>query len=724
VSGPNHSQQGFICNPDKSYSVFSIPGASETQAFGINNAGQVSGRYIDNRSSTHGFLYASASGGGVTVLNVNNSLNSTTTLTYANGLNNSGDVVGFYKATVTLKDGSTAVAEHGFVYSDGNYQSLDYLPAVYDVTTGSSTTLPTAINDKGQIVGWYLDSGRQQHGFLYDPNSGWTAIDYPGVIGTQALGINNNGQIVGHITCSQSNPCANGLVYAGFVANPVAASVVDPIPLSGKTGSLLAQDVPASDTCPAQSSPPITTCPSVLASQGRVVQGVAADGVAQVVIRIAANSVNEPFTITLFNDQGVQSTDVDADGGLAQVGTDPLSSGVSSSITVTAQETNGGSGPSQPMAFAIYRAPVDFVRASSAGDKSLSNRTVRIKFQANDITTYDSTKNITVVRSPVMLIHGLWSNAEDAWKYLQKPLGWPTPKIDGDHPFWVMALDYSKAEPDGVNASLTSVHRQILGDVAVFREKQNVAAVQVDVIAHSLGGLVARALTLKAADATTPAYIRSENFSRGDIHKALTLDTPYLGSPLADKLVNSNNACYADLYLGKHPVDKSVEDLQQMPLSSLLKSLQVNAAHVHLRVNALVGVASTSQESSTAQDFNDASFPDKAWFLKSDCAGLLPQGGFQKIFGGDSDLVVSTASQSAHGLGVNGAAIPTTILPPQGYVHAVNPVLFPVGPDVLGATVTNGMVVGAPAAQTAITNQLVVLLNTPLNSSSFGDVLP
>jgi probable HAF family extracellular repeat protein len=34
---------------------------------------------------------------------------------------------------------------------------------------GSTDTTPTAINDKGEITGWYADASGQLHGFLRTP---------------------------------------------------------------------------------------------------------------------------------------------------------------------------------------------------------------------------------------------------------------------------------------------------------------------------------------------------------------------------------------------------------------------------------------------------------------------------------------------------------------------------------------------------------------------------
>ena len=48
--------------------------------------------------------------------------------------------------------------QHGFLFSDGNYTSIDY--------PGANSTSDTGINNAGRLVGMYVDSSLNQHGFL------------------------------------------------------------------------------------------------------------------------------------------------------------------------------------------------------------------------------------------------------------------------------------------------------------------------------------------------------------------------------------------------------------------------------------------------------------------------------------------------------------------------------------------------------------------------------
>jgi probable HAF family extracellular repeat protein len=191
---------------------------------GINNAGQIVGYFsvINNgpygltlSSGTYGFLY---SGGTYTALDDPLATNGT----YATGINNVGQIVGYY--------GNTS-GTHGFVFSDGTYTTLD------DPLATNNGTYATGINDSGQMVGYYLTAPTGIHGFLYS-NGIYTTIDDPlGVGGSQALGINDKGRIVGSynphgflLTITPDTPAApaDSAVINGYVnaANDTAAQVL------------------------------------------------------------------------------------------------------------------------------------------------------------------------------------------------------------------------------------------------------------------------------------------------------------------------------------------------------------------------------------------------------------------------------------------------------------------------------------------------------------------
>src|SRR5215813_5269867 len=86
---------------------------------------------------------------------------------------------------------------------------------------GSIYTAAEGINSKGQIVGFYQDSNRIEHGFLYD-HGVYTTIDPPGSGETVANGINSKGQIFGFYEIGGSGP------IVGFLYDQGTYKTIDP----------------------------------------------------------------------------------------------------------------------------------------------------------------------------------------------------------------------------------------------------------------------------------------------------------------------------------------------------------------------------------------------------------------------------------------------------------------------------------------------------------------
>jgi probable HAF family extracellular repeat protein len=93
------------------------------------------------------------------------------------------------------------------VYSNGAFTTLDVPGAAY--------TVPTSINNRGQVAGEYFD-GSRTHGFVYS-NGTFTTLDVPGATGTEAVSINASGQVAG------SYRDGAGGVHS-FIATPVCVA--------------------------------------------------------------------------------------------------------------------------------------------------------------------------------------------------------------------------------------------------------------------------------------------------------------------------------------------------------------------------------------------------------------------------------------------------------------------------------------------------------------------
>jgi hypothetical protein len=155
-----------VGNGDKGYTFnytdLQYPGSEQTIASGLNNTGDVVGYYnvAGNLSVGLGFEYDTATGTFTQI-----SYPGATT-TEPLGINDAGVMVGIWNNT------STGGA---FMYSGGTFSDLPSEPA----SGCTLCTLPFSINDDNQISGYYIDSSGNHHGFLF--NAGvYTTNDYPG----------------------------------------------------------------------------------------------------------------------------------------------------------------------------------------------------------------------------------------------------------------------------------------------------------------------------------------------------------------------------------------------------------------------------------------------------------------------------------------------------------------------------------------------------------------
>jgi uncharacterized membrane protein len=177
------------------YPDFDNPAGSYTNLFGVNAAGEMVGSYRESNypNTTHSYLCTSghfATHSSYDIYKCDSSIAIEypgALWTSALGMNNNGDIVGIYR----LPGATYPVYDRGFLYvrSTGTYWPIDF--------PGTPTsTYPRGINNKGQIVGDYLD-GIYRRGFLKD-GSVFVSFDHPNAgLTTQPNGINDNGVIVG-----------------------------------------------------------------------------------------------------------------------------------------------------------------------------------------------------------------------------------------------------------------------------------------------------------------------------------------------------------------------------------------------------------------------------------------------------------------------------------------------------------------------------------------------
>jgi pimeloyl-ACP methyl ester carboxylesterase len=235
-------------------------------------------------------------------------------------------------------------------------------------------------------------------------------------------------------------------------------------------------------------------------------------------------------------------------------------SGGASGHTLEVQAEAVGSGTGEYFAFARYRAPKTFPRSTEAEDLSVAERQLRltVNFEPSDGSAAAPAINrdLRLARPPVVLIHGLASSSE-TWATFQNKLQQRIPGI------------YADAEVGDYRVS-NFAHLSVNGPVPTraanrardaYRER-GLAAVQVDVFGHSMGGILSRIA------AGSDGYRRDSDFGEGFFNKVVTLDSPHHGAPLADLVWDAMNWPFVgraiERMLGAPPAQSlgAVQDLQ------------------------------------------------------------------------------------------------------------------------------------------------------------------
>jgi probable HAF family extracellular repeat protein len=172
------------CNPvgvidnNGNVTTFVVPAASYTEAYSINDLGQIVGT-----SANGGFLYS-------------NGVFGTLDFVYPYGINDPGQIVGYGYPSGT--NGSA-------FYSNGSFTSLG--------VPGSNITVAYGINNLSEVVGSYeVNNSGDYAGFTYN-NGSYSIFSAPGSVSTFATAINGLGQIVGY-SCSTLSDCENVFLYS------------------------------------------------------------------------------------------------------------------------------------------------------------------------------------------------------------------------------------------------------------------------------------------------------------------------------------------------------------------------------------------------------------------------------------------------------------------------------------------------------------------------------
>lgn len=154
--------------------------------------------------------------------------------TVARGINNAGEVAGFYQTVNCLNYDRNvpSCATKGFKFLNGAYTKL--------MVPNSTATAIMGVNDYGDLVGFYRKADGTRHGFIWYRQNVIKTIDYPGLSApyfTVPMSINRAGTVVGGIWSIGSSGTFSS---AGWVWMNGKFSIMNP---GGSTNGTCCQSV-------------------------------------------------------------------------------------------------------------------------------------------------------------------------------------------------------------------------------------------------------------------------------------------------------------------------------------------------------------------------------------------------------------------------------------------------------------------------------------------------
>ena len=176
---------------------FDYPGATSTNANGINDDGAVVGVYVDKDGKQHGFLLG---GGNFTTIDYPGALS-----TFPYAINNAGDIVGYRVDVSGLPGGGY----RGFLVKGGTFSDFNY--------PGHMNTMSVRISNEGVIFGCYHDTDTMgtMHGMMFKDGS-FSDL-------SMQASMNNAGSSDGSLVAGRYFDMETGLSHSYIASNGVVA---------------------------------------------------------------------------------------------------------------------------------------------------------------------------------------------------------------------------------------------------------------------------------------------------------------------------------------------------------------------------------------------------------------------------------------------------------------------------------------------------------------------
>ena len=244
-------------------------------------------------------------------------------------------------------------------------------------------------------------------------------------------------------------------------------------------------------------------------------RGLTADGVSQLLIKAVTNkdgyvalSMTDGLGLTLKLDESYAAN--------------------SSNIMRTKASTASTAGTYETTA--ILTAPEAF----PSGSFPQRDFTVYATFaeDANDLGNSEikASQVLTLHAAPVILIHGIFGQSESTFGKGDTSGIWPTLETAGltPHPFNYVN---SQGPNEVIAENQVSELANLIALITAALDSQGIVCRKADIVAHSMGGLMAR------------RFLQADSFAKRNnpVRRIITVATPHRGTPIADVMLGENS---------------------------------------------------------------------------------------------------------------------------------------------------------------------------------------
>jgi pimeloyl-ACP methyl ester carboxylesterase len=371
--------------------------------------------------------------------------------------------------------------------------------------------------------------------------------------------------------------------------------------------------------------------------------GLAADGYSAVVVAAWTTDVSDPVKFSL---QAANSSTPSPFGSLAQYDPNYLASPAATNGTASVTVQPGSQGtscaPDNSSCYflALLWAPPNMpVPPTSITTGAFQN--VQLMVTATQGTS-SLQGQIALEPPPLLLVHGIWSSAEEAWpgSMTGNPImpsfyTWLTTNYPHN---LVFAVNYG---PNSAKAfsdpSIQSAFQNTMSSALASAAGEGVAARTVDVVAHSMGGLVTRSFMSSNASSVV-----------GPVHRLITIGTPHAGSPLASELYSNQPSTSTDpafcWYAHTSPCTlAAVFAGMGKTVDGGVQSLQPSGVFNNLGSNAYSSIVGQAPVSCSAQSGSPCSITGA--ILNQLITDFIPGQTLAGLLGSPNDTIVPAASQ-------------------------------------------------------------------------------